>query len=368
MKTPGTHLRGLAAVVAVSAAVAMMSALTGEARTMVYVSNADSRDIYVLALNETDGSATLIDKVAVTGTVMPLAMSPDRTYLFASLRSEPYSVSSFAISPDSGILTLVKTVSMPDNMAYISTDRSGRYLFGASYSGNKISVNAISATGEVNPTPLDVVPTGKNAHAIATDPSNKFLFVTNLGDDVILQYRFNEVTGKITPNDPPAVATRKGAGPRHFAFHPNRRFVFCTNELDGSLDTYRLDMSGTLRRVDLVSVMPAHFKGGAPAAADVHPTPDGRFVYASERASSTIAAFQVNGDSGTLTLVGNYRTETQPRAFNIDPEGKYLLAAGQKSNGLSSHEIDRHTGALRARSHLDVGRNPNWVEIITLPK
>jgi 6-phosphogluconolactonase len=367
MKTRSPKLPGSAAAVVVCAVV-MMSAMTAVARTIIYISNADSRDIYVMELNESDGSSNVVDKVAVGGNVMPLAISPDRKYLFASMRSEPYSVSSFAINPDSGKLTPVKTVPLPDNMAYLSTDRSGRYLFGASYAGNKISVNTIGFTGEVNATPLEVIPTGKKAHAIATDPSNRFLFVTSLGEDIILQYRFNEVTGEITPNDPPAVEAGKGAGPRHFVFHPNRRFVFCTNELDGSVSTYRFDASGTLTLLDSISVMPADFKGGAPWTADVHLTPDGRFLYASERTSSTIAAFHVDVGSGTLTLIGHYPTETQPRGFNIDPGGKYLLAAGQKSNGLSTHAIDQNTGALGKPSHKDVGRNPNWVEIVALPE
>lgn len=119
--------------------------------------------------------------------------------------------------------------------------------------------------------------------------------------------------------------------------------------------------------LDSNSVMPAGSKD-KPWAADIHLTPDGRFLYASERTSSTIAAFRVNGDSGKLALIGNYPTETQPRGFNIDPEGKYLLAVGQKSHSMSTYEIDQKTGALRRLSHLDVGKNPNWVEIVALPK
>jgi 6-phosphogluconolactonase len=334
------------------------------ARTMVYISNADSREISVLELNEKDGSSNMIETVAVAGNVMPLAIDPARKYLYASLRSEPYSVSGWAINPDSGTLRLMQTVPLADNMTYLSTDRSGRYLFGASYSGNKISVSAIGAQGEVNPKPLHVIPTGKKAHCILTDPSNKFLFVTNLGADVILQYRFNETGGGIAPNRPPAVATKKGAGPRHIVFHPNRRFAFCTNELDGTVSMYRFNASGTLTPLGSISVMPAGFKN-KPWAADIHLTPNGRFLYVSERASNTIAAFRVH--DGTLALIGHYPTEMQPRGFNIDPEGKYLLAAGEKSNGLSTYEIDQRTGALRKLSHVNVGKSPNWVEIIALP-
>ncbi|MDB5915672.1 MAG: 6-phosphogluconolactonase, partial [Ramlibacter sp.] len=254
------------------------------------------------------------------------------------------------------------------NMANLDTDHSGRFLLAASYSGNKISVNAVRPQGTVDPKPLAVLPTGKNAHAIHADPSNRFVFVTNLGDDQILQYRFDPVTGKLTPNSPAAVATNKGAGPRHLVFHPNRRLVFSTNELDGTVNTYRLDdAAGTLTLVGSTSVMPPGFSGGAPATADLHLSPDGKFLYTSERTSNTLAAFAVSADTGKLTLIAHYPTEQQPRAFNIDPSGRYLLAVGQMSGRLSSYGIDRSTGTLRKLSDQAVGSNPNWVEIVALP-
>ena len=251
-------------------------------------------------------------------------------------------------------------------MAYLSTDRSGRYLFGASYAGSRISVNTLLPGGEIDSTPLAVIATGKNAHAIATDPSNAFLFVSCLGDDAIHQYRFDATTGQITPNEPATVATRNGAGPRHFVFHPNRRVVYGINELDGAVNTYRFENSGVLTLLSSQSALPADFRG-TPWAADIHLTPDGHFLYTSERTSSTLAAFRVEGDSGALALIGHYGTERQPRGFAIDPEGKYLLAVGETSNCLTTYEIDQSTGALRSLSRLDVGKDPNWVEIIALP-
>ena len=239
-------------------------------------------------------------------------------------------------------------------------------MFGASYFGDKISVNAVGARGEIGPKPLHVITTSKHPHCIVTDPSNKFLFVPALGADAILQYRFAELSGELTPNNPPAVATQKGAGPRHLVFHPNHRWVFCTNELDGTVNMYDINGSGTLTPLCSISVMPVGFNKKKPWAADIHLTPDGRFVYASERSSSTIAAFRING--GKLTLIGNYPTEMQPRGFNIDPAGRYLIAVGEKSDGLSTYEIHPKTGALRRLSHMDIGKAPNWVEIIALPK
>ncbi|MDB5768317.1 MAG: hypothetical protein JWQ61_3131 [Collimonas fungivorans] len=338
------------------------------AKTMVYVSNADSRDIYVMELSQSDGSASLVEKVATGGTVMPLAVSPDRRFLYASLRSLPYSVSSFAIDRQSGKLSLLSTVPLADNMANLATDKTGRFLLAASYTGNKISVNPIAAKGDVGAQPLAVIPTREKAHAIATDPANTHLFASSLGGDVILQYRFDASSGQVTPNVPPYVETRQGAGPRHFVFDRRARFVYGTNELDGSLNTYRYDAgSGALTLQASVSLRPKDFQGAALAPADLHLTPDGRFLYASERTSSTLAGFAVDPDSGALTLIGTFPTETQPRGFNIDPGGRYLLAVGQKSNCMSSYAIDQNSGALRLLHQYDMGANPNWVEIVDLP-
>jgi 6-phosphogluconolactonase len=334
-------------------------------RTIAYVSSADSREIHVVALDETRGSWAVVDTTVAAGRVMPLAISPDRRFLYAALRTEPYAVSTFAIHPDTGRLTLVRTAPLADNMAYISTDRRGRYLFGASYSGNKVSVNAIDDMGAAVAPPVAVLATGKNAHAILPDLSNRFVFVTNLGDDVILQYRFDETNGALVPNDPPAVRAPGGAGPRHFVFHTNGVLVFCLNELDATVSAYRLHGEGTLTLLATHPVLPDRFTG-KPWAADVHITPDGRFLYTSERSSSTLAAFRI-GDEGSLSLIGRYDTEQQPRGFNVDPKGRYLLAVGEKSNRLTAYAIDAATGALRPISHVPVGRDPNWVEIIDLP-
>jgi len=355
-----------------TAALATLTALAGlssmaQAKTIVYVSNADSQDIYVLELNPKNGTLTPIEQVPTGGTVMPLALSPDHHRLYASLRSLPYSVTTFAVDQKSGKLRALSTVPLADNMANLATDKTGRFLLAASYTGHKISVNPIDGAGLVQAAGVQVTATEKNAHQVGTDPHNQFLFASNLGSDVILQFHFDALTGKIVPNTPPSVATAAGAGPRHFVFHPNLRFVYSTNELNGTVNTYGYDAAhGILSLLGSITAVPAGFKGDAPAPADIHLTPNARFLYASERTSSTLAAYRVNGHTGALTAIGNYATQTQPRGFNIDPHGKYLLAVGQKSNGLTSYAINQKTGALTPVQRLEMGKNPNWVEIIEL--
>lgn len=343
-------------------------ASTAQAATMVYVSNADSRDLYVATLDNASGAVKLVDKVPVTGTAMPLAISPNHRYLYAGLRSLPYSVACFGIDQASGKLIPLATVPLPDNMAYLSTDKTGRFLFGASYTGDRISVNPIGPQGFVQPQPIDVIATRKNAHSIVTDPSNSYVFASNLGGDILLQYKLDPLSGHLTPNATPFVETKHGAGPRHILFHPNGRFVYATNELDGTVNTYKFDpAAGTLTLLTSTSVVPAGFTGGAPATSDLHATPDGRFLYVAERTSNTIAAFRVDGATGALSLIGNTPTETQPRGFNIDPRGRFLLAVGQKSNGMTAYAINQDTGTLTPLKHYEMGKNPNWVEIVDIP-
>jgi 6-phosphogluconolactonase len=335
--------------------------------TTVYVSNADSREISVLHLDST-GALAPVERVPVAGTVMPLAVSPDRRYLYASLRSAPFTVAAFAIDQATGRLTALANTALPDNMCYLATDRTGRFLLAASYTGDKITVSSIGADGAVAAQPVEVIATARHAHSIVTGPSNHQVFAAVLGGDEILQYRFDPASGALTPNQPPFVATKSGSGPRHLVFHPSGCVVYASNELDGTVNSYRFDTdAGTLARVASASVLPADFDGTDPATSDLRVTPGGDFLYVAERTSSTLAGFRVDGATGTLDSLGHTPTETQPRGFAIDPHGRFLVAAGQQSDSLTSYAIDPDSGALTPLHRCPVGRNPNWVDIVELP-
>jgi 6-phosphogluconolactonase len=333
---------------------------------VAYVSNADSRDITVLALDRGKGELRTLQTVDTGGMVMPLALSPDKRFMYAALRSEPFSVATFSIDARSGALTRIGTSPLPDSMANILTDRTGRWLFAASYGGNKISVSPIGTDGVAGPA-ASVLPTGKNAHAAIVDAANRNLLVTNLGSDQVLQFAFDAASGKLTANNPAAYMTRTGAGPRHLVFHPDGKHAYLLYELDASLDLVDYDAQhGTLKLVKTWSTLPSGFTG-KPWAADLHLTPDGKFLYTSERNSNTIAMWKVDAASGEVTLIGHQSTEKQPRGFQIDPSGQWLLAVGQLSNGITAYRIEGMTGKLIPASSLPVGRNPNWVEIVDLP-
>ncbi|WP_437283053.1 beta-propeller fold lactonase family protein [Sorangium sp. So ce375] len=337
-----------------------------QAATYIYISNAESCEISVLRLDPADGSLAPVQTVGIEGQAGPLAVSPDLRFLYVALRTEPYAVKSFALDAASGRLTPLSTAPLPDRMAHLLTDRSGRHLFGASYHGHKTSISPIGSDGAVGE-PAAVLLTGRNPHATLVDPSNRYVFVSTLGSDAVVQWRFDAATGRLTPNDPPALPVRPQAGPRHLVFAPDGRFVYLLNELDASIDVLAFDAErGTLSAVQSLSTLPEGFSG-KPWAADLHLTPDGRFLYTSERTSSTLAAFSVDAQTGRLSLVAHAPTEQQPRGFQIDPSGRWLVAAGQLSHAVGVHAIDRASGRLTAATSCPVGRGPHWVEILSFP-
>jgi 6-phosphogluconolactonase len=358
----------LAAAAAVSGA--LMSS-PARAATFVYVGNAESNEIYVLQLDRQTGDLTVLEKVPIPGIdkpgiSTPMSVSPDRRFLYVGTRGEPKVAVGFAIDPASGKLKHVASGPLADSMAYIATDRTGRFLLGASYPGHKVTVNPIGPPGTVQP-PQQVLTDHPNAHAILADPANRHVLVPTLGNDRVNQFTFDAATGKLTPNTPPAVVVKAKAGPRHIVFHPNGKLVYVVGELDGAVYVFDYDGgTGRLSEKQVVSALPPDFQG-KPSAADLHITPDGKFLYASERASSTLAGFKVDPATGSLSPIGNVPTEKQPRGFNVDSSGRFLLAVGQLSHAMSSYAIDPTSGTLTKLKEYPMGKNPNWVEIVDLP-
>jgi len=361
-------MQTLSATLALTLGLAIQPA---SAVTFVYVGNAESQDITVLEL-KADGDLTPVVTVPIPGPpkpgdTTPLAVSPNQQFVYAGLRNEPYSVATFSIDPKTGRPTYVGSGPLANSMAYIATDRSGRFLLSASYQGSEVTVSRINPTGIVEET-QQTVATSPNAHCILADPANRFVLHTSLGGDAIYQEKFDAVMGRLTPNDPPTRSVAAQSGPRHLIFSPNGRFVYLVSELDGAISVFPYDSAtGTLNKeTQIASSLPKGFSG-KPWAADIHLTPDGNFLYTSERTSSTLAAFRVNPENGLLTSIDSYPTAKQPRAFGIDPSGRYLLAVGQLSNSLESYAIDQVNGSLTKLREYPMGRNPNWVAFISLP-
>jgi 6-phosphogluconolactonase len=363
-------------------ALSMMSA-PALAATFVYVSNADDGDIATFVL-QADGTLKPGARVAAAKVVMPMAVSPDKRFLVAAVRTKPYEAYTYAIDKKTGELKLASKGPLAESYPYISFDRTGRFLFGASYGANQVGVNQVGKDGKVGEA-LQVIPTARNAHSIRIDNTNRYVFVPHLGTDQIFQFVFDKKSGKLTSNTPATVQMKQGTGPRHIIFSSDNKFVYLLNELTAAVTTLALDAkTGTLKELDSASALPADTKlgpgqprggvlapGQAPRntdndiwASDLHLTPNGKFLYAAERTSSTLGSFKVDGATGKLTFAGSTATEKQPRGFAIDPSGKFLVVSGEKSDTVSTYAIDRETGALKAIGKYPTGKGANWVEIV----
>jgi 6-phosphogluconolactonase len=372
----------LAAGIAVSALVTVAGG--AQAATFVYVSNNEDGTIGTYAL-EDDGTLRPGPRVDAGKVVMPMSVSPDKRFLYAALRSKPYTVVTYGIDRATGALTRLSTASLAESFPYIQIDRTGRFLLGASYGGHLVSVNAVGPDGRVSD-PHQVIPTARNAHAIIADRTNRYVFVPHLGTDQIFQFRFDAGTGMLTANTPPVVQLPAGTGPRHIIMSPDNRFAYLLNELTATVTTLAHDQStGLLNAIGSVSAVPADspLRPGAPRgavgvpgqpprdtsndiwASDLHVTPDGKFLYAAERTSSSIALLKVDPATGKLTYLSSTPTEKQPRGFRIDPRGRHMIVSGEKSDTLSVYAIDGASGALRLLQKYPTGKGSNWVEIVS---
>ena len=369
--------------------VAAIATLAGGAQalaaTFVYVSNAEDGDIGAYRLLDS-GELQAGPRAKAASIVMPMAVSPDKRFLYAASRSKPFSVHAYAIDRGTGALTLLGTSPLAESFPYISVDRTGRYLFGAGYGAAVISVNAIGADGRVAAEPLQVIPVGRNAHSIRVDESNKFAFVPTLGSDQVFQFTFDAKSGRLASNTPAIYLMKAGTGPRHFVTSADNKYVYVLSELLATVTTFSLDpKSGLLTEVSTATGLPPDSKlgpgaprgavgvAGAPPrntdndiwAADIHITPNGKFLYITERTSHTLAGFSVDGASGKLTYLGSTPTERQPRGFAIDPKGRFLVASGEKSDTVSVYAIDQASGALKLQNKFPTGKGSNWVEIVS---
>jgi 6-phosphogluconolactonase len=332
--------------------------------TIVYIASGRNHEIMTFALETATGRLEQIGRVALPGTVTPLAISPSRRYLFAGLRSDPPAIASFAIDAH-GLLSPRGHTPLTDAPMHMATDARGDYLLSASYAAASFTINRISDDGCVDATARQHTRTPPRAHSVLVDPTNRFLFVAALGGDMILPYDFAEATGRATPNAVRFVALARGSGPRHMVFHPSGKLLYVNGELDGSVVSLALDhATGRLRRRDVASIrIPASLQ---PAwAAEIVVNPDGRYLYASERKTSTVTTFALD-TSGTIRNAATIATETQPRAMAIDPAGRWLLVAGETSDHLTVYAIDRATGALRPHQRYAVAPKPVWIATVAL--
>lgn len=324
----------------------------------VYTASPESQQIHVWRLAH-DGSLTLVQVVDAPGQVQPMVISPDKRFLYVGVRPE-FRVIAYRIAPDDGALTPVAESALPGSPSFVSTDRKGNFLFSSSYNQACVSVTRLEDGLPVGV--IDSVEGLDGCHSANISPDNRVLWVPALLQDRICLFTLSD-DGTLLAQSPAEVTTAEGAGPRHMAFHPNGLYAYSVNELSSTVNVWTLsDPHGDIECVQTLDMMPPDFTGTR-WAADIHITPDGRHLYTCDRTSSTITIFTVSADGSVLEVQGFQPTETQPRGFNVDHSGKFLLAVGQKSHHLAVYEIQGEQGLLSEKGRYAVGQGPMWVVV-----
>ena len=305
-----------------------------------------------------------------------LAIHPSKQYLYAVNEVDDFaggsgSVSAFAIDRATGALTALNTVSSEGAIpAYCSVDTSGRFVFVANYGGGSIAVLPIQPDGSLG-SAVDVhrdlgsvgskhatdAPSGSlaisghdapHAHMIAADPHNRFVLATDLGQDRIYTYRFDSASGKLTASkNAPFTALPTGDGPRHFAFHPNARWLYSVQEEASTVTFFHYDSStGALESRQTISTLPPGF-AGSNFASEILVSASGKTLYAGNRLHDTIAIFSIGAD-GLLARIGEIPTMADyPRSFSVDPGGNFLFVCNQNGDSITSFRIEPVTGLLK---------------------
>jgi 6-phosphogluconolactonase len=273
-------------------------------------------------------------------------------------------LSAFAVDQRTGELKLLnQQPSSGGAPCYVTVDQTGRFILVANYVGGNVAILPIlgnGSLGEATDVKQDLGSSinlerqeGPHAHCILLDPSNRFAYACDLGTDKIMIFRYDMRRGKLIPNGTPWVKVKPGAGPRHLTFHPGGEYAYVINELHATITVFAHNQAqGNLREVQTVYTLPPDFTV-ANTSADIHVSPDGQFLYCSNRGHDSIAAFKIDPQNGKLTFIAHESTGGKtPRNFAIDPTGEFLLAANQNSDNIVTFRRDRKTGLLRSTGHV----------------
>ena len=332
------------------------------ARTVVYVSESKDNRIGVFSLDESNGDLSRMGQIALVGAPGSLTTNSDNSLLYASVRTAGQ-FATLKIDQDTGLLSHIKTAPASGGSSYVYLDKTEQWLLSAYYREGLVSVSRVK-DGIVTGEPVCVLDVGLKAHCIQVDPANQFAFSPHPVDlNRIDQFHFDNETGQLSLNDPPAVLAGEGQGPRHLQFHPNGRWVYVVNEQGKGVTQYDYDSkAGTLSIGETWSTHPVDWDMSKGSCADIEISADGRFVYASNRGHYSIAVFSVDQTSGGLTTMGQTKTETTPRSFNLIPgDERFLVAAWQGSSKLVVYRRNIETGILTQLKTYDSGASPAWV-------
>ncbi|CAN7556658.1 lactonase family protein [Paenibacillus sp. LjRoot56] len=320
--------------------------------------------ISLYSFNGQNGELTLVETYSDLPNTSFLAVNKDKTVLYAVSETVTYegrfggSAAAYAIEAGTGRLSKINQQPADGSApCYVSLDANGRRVYVANYLSGDVTVFPVEAGGGLGEHTQLIKHEGElgphadrqeapHAHAIVPSPDNRFAVSADLGLDRLVVSRIDAESGDLLPHG--GAGGKPGAGPRHVVFNADSTYVYAINELDNTVTvlSYEAD-AGRMAAVQNLSTLPEDF-GGVSYCADIHLSEDGRFLYASNRGHDSIAVYEVDRDSGTLSVVGWQSTRGQwPRNFALSPQDAFLLAANQNSNSIVVFRRDAETGMLQ---------------------
>ena len=337
-----------------------------------------SEGIYVFKFNSSTGTATEISHIKTPNPSF-ITISPDKRFVYAVHEIAPQGgkggdIAAFSFDPRTGKLSFInQQLSGGDHPCHVELDKTGKWLFASNYSSGTLSVLPVRDDGSIGEaTVIQHTGNGKDpqrqkgphVHGAIISADNKQLLVTDLGIDKVMLYSFDASTGKLSTAEQPFAAAVPGSGPRLLTFSPDNQYAYVIEELSGTVVTYKYK-KGKLEQKQRISTMPAGDSSFA-GSADIHISPDGKFLYASNRAeANTIAIYSIDSD-GELHFIAHQSTLGKaPRNFSLDPTGRFLLCENQNSDEIVVFERNADTGLLAdTGNRIKVGRPVciKWIE------
>ena len=353
--------------------------------TLVYVGtyNKPPADgIYAYRLDPASGDLEPVSSVGGIDNPSFLSLDPQGRFLCAvaevgEFEGQPGgAVGSFAIIPETGALSpLNMQSSVGTGPCHVSVDATGRYVLVANYGSGSVAALPIAGDGGLKPASAFVQHEGSSAdpqrqkgphaHSITLSPDNRFAFAPDLGLDRIFIYELVPETGELVPAAQPWAEVAPGAGPRHFAFHPNAKYAYVINEIGNTVTAFAYDAAtGGLSQIQDIGALPARYSEVS-YTADIHLHPSGRFLYGSNRGHDSIVIYAVDEATGKLSLVGFESVRgANPRSFALDPTGTFLYAANGETSDIVAFRIDQESGQLQATGHVTEVPKPACIKML----
>jgi 6-phosphogluconolactonase len=347
---------------------------TAPVRYIGYVSVRRDNRISIFTMDPGSGKVAWQQQVRVEGGPDPMVFDPRGRFLYVACRDRQQ-LSSYRVDPATGSLSLIATVPLQGEPIQIVTDRTGRYLLSVFFYQSTIGVHALNDGGQISFPPLEWRYTAYGCHGIEVDPSNRYVFVPHVarsgGPNAVAQFRFDERSGRLTPNTPAFLSLKDNEGPRHLLVHPTLNMAYSADEQGCSASAYRLDQStGTLTKLHSISTVPSEYTvKGQVTCSELLIHPNGRLLFVVTRGHNSIASFAIDQTTGRLSEADRVPTEPDVRPLCLDPSGRFMTAAGSGGTAgrLVTYEVSAATGRMTALETYDAGNGPMWILMMRGP-